>query len=135
MNIDNKKRFMKKFLTSVTTAGAFLAAAPQALALDICPTGAGDICSGLGEPEAIIKGILNFIFVVIVIVCLFYLVWGGFKWITSQGEKAGVEGARSQIINALIGLVLVFLSYIILNIVLQFFGLELSTLELPKGIQ
>ena len=126
---------MKKALATVSTAGAFLTLAPQTLALQICdPSKEGRICNQLtaGGIETIIRNVISFIFVVAVIICLFYLIWGGLRWITSQGEKAGVESARSQIINALIGLVLIFLSYIILNIVLHFFGLDITTIAFPS---
>lgn len=62
------------------------------------------------------KGI-TIAFIAAAIVALAYLIWGGFKWITSGGDKHGVEGARNQIIAAIIGLIIVFVSWIILNIV------------------
>jgi hypothetical protein len=36
--------------------------------------------------------------------------WGGFKYITSQGSPDSAKGARTTIINALIGLVIVIVS-------------------------
>ena len=37
----------------------------------------------------------------------FYLILGGFQWITSGGDKAGTEAAREKITAAFIGLAIV----------------------------
>ncbi|HUD44748.1 MAG TPA: pilin, partial [Patescibacteria group bacterium] len=66
---------------------------------------------------------------------LAYLIWGGIRWILSRGEKEGVNNARQHIINAIIGLIVIFLSYFILNVVTQvFFGTNLQNVTtLPKA--
>ncbi len=70
-------------------------------------------------------------FVVAVVIALVFLVYGGVKWITSGGDKAAVEGARNTIVAAVVGLVIVFLSYFILNIILGLFHLSLGSLTIP----
>ncbi len=59
------------------------------------------------------------------LLCLFLLIMGGIQWITSGGDKSGIEGARKRIIYALIGLVIIFSSYFIINFVGDFFNLNL----------
>lgn len=67
------------------------------------------------------------------IIALLYLLWGGFKWITSGGDTKGVEGARSHIIAAIIGLIVIFLSYLILNFVVKLLtGSDLNQLNFPS---
>lgn len=67
------------------------------------------------------------------IIALLYLLWGGFKWITSGGDTKGVEGARSHIIAAIIGLIVIFLSYLILNFVIKILtGSDLNQLVFPS---
>ena len=75
--------------------------------------------------------VVTIAFVIAVLIALFFLLWGGIKWITSGGDKGGVEAARNQIIAAVIGLIIVFLSFFILNLVLGLFGLSLFDLKLP----
>jgi hypothetical protein len=41
----------------------------------------------------------------------------------SGGDKQGLQTAREHVIAAIIGLVIVFLTYFILNFILRFFGL------------
>lgn len=53
-----------------------------------------------------------------------FLVWGGIQWITSGGDKAKVEEARSRITNALIGLAIVAAAWAIMNLVSYFFGVD-----------
>lgn len=63
---------------------------------------------------------------------LVFLVIGGVKWLTSQGEKEGVNKARETIVAAIVGLVIIFLSYLIVNFVLNLFvGVSLFNLVLP----
>jgi ABC-type Fe3+ transport system permease subunit len=44
------------------------------------------------------------------IVSLGYVVYGGFRYITSQGEPDATKSARQTIINAMIGLVIALLA-------------------------
>ena len=59
------------------------------------------------------------------LLCLFLLIMGGIQWISSGGDKSGIEGARNRIIYAIIGLVIIFSSFLIIRIVGDFFGLNL----------
>src|SRR3989304_8524989 len=78
---------------------------------------------GVGSVGGIINAVITLRFVVAVLVALAFLIFGGIKWITSGGDKAGVEAARNMIVAALVGLVIVFLAYFIINFVMNFFGL------------
>jgi hypothetical protein len=74
-------------------------------------------------------------FIVAVIIALFFLIYGGIKWIMSGGDKAALETARNTIIASIIGLVLVFSSFFILNITLNFFGLPNATrFDIPSFV-
>lgn len=81
-----------------------------------------------------ISGIITILFIIAVIVAIFFLVWGGIKWIMSSGDKAKVESARNTIIGGIIGLIFVFLAYFIVQVVAGLFGISISNLTLPKLI-
>lgn len=135
---------MKKVAAFITSTATFLATAPYLYAqsnsksLDPCQSGNANsgalkaACAGkdlnLGQ---VLGFIITMVFVVAVLVALLFLIWGGIKWITSGGDKGGVEAARNQIIAAIIGLIIVFLAFFILNLVLGLFGLSLFNLQLP----
>ena len=100
-----------------------------------CPTGSFSILCNVSFQRLLSNGI-NLIFAVAAILALVFLIMGGIKWLTSQGEKEGVNKARETIVAAVVGLVIIFLSYLIVNFVLSLFvGVSLSNLQLPKLTQ
>jgi hypothetical protein len=58
-----------------------------------------------------------------IFVCLFMLILAGFSWMTSQGDKQKLASARQRIAMAIIGLIVVFTSFILINIIYTFFNL------------
>ena len=88
-------------------------------------------------------GILFFIFTIIFLreiderifglgLTLVFLIVGGIKWVVSGGDKAKVESARGTIIAAIIGLIIVFLSFFIIQILFNLFGIgSIQELETP----
>ncbi|MGB9707134.1 MAG: hypothetical protein ACPL1D_00030 [Microgenomates group bacterium] len=67
---------------------------------------------GGGDPFMGLSTIFSFGLRMILIVAgfflLVYLFWGGFDWITSEGEKEKVAKAQQKITSAVIGLILIF---------------------------
>ena len=74
---------------------------------------------------AIVSGLINVILIVAAIVFFFILVIGGIRWITSGGDKANTEAARNQITAALVGLVIVFAAWAIIQLLQTFFGISI----------
>jgi len=64
-----------------------------------------------------IKTWYNFIIGAIGILATVMIMYGGLKWLTSRGNSAVIGDAKEKIFSALIGLILVFLSYTILYLV------------------
>ena len=73
----------------------------------------------------IVGGFINLLLLLAAIVFFFILVIGGIRWITSGGDKANTETARNQITAALVGLVIVFAAWAILQLIQVFFGITL----------
>lgn len=65
----------------------------------------------------IIVNLLSWAFTFAGIICLIFVIFGGFKFLTSGGEKEKVEEGRKTITWALIGLVIIFLSFAIVRLV------------------
>lgn len=61
----------------------------------------------------IVQALLNFSGVV----ALFFVILAGFKFITSSGDPKQVEGARQTLTYAIIGLVVILLSFFIINLI------------------
>lgn len=73
----------------------------------------------------IVSAGIQLLLVIAAIVFFFILVLGGVKWITSGGDKAKTEGARNQITAALVGLVIVFAAWAIIQLIETFFGIDI----------
>lgn len=61
------------------------------------------------------------------VVALFLIILGGFKLMTSGGDPKGVEGARKTITWAIIGLIVVLLSFGIVKFISLITGLDCLT--------
>lgn len=133
---------MKKVIGTTLGLVTSLAVALPAFAgesINPCPKGQGggtnfgSLCDlNADKLGTVISGIVTILLIAATIIALFFLIFGGIRWVTSGGDKAKVESARNTIIAAIIGLVIAFLAYFILTLVLSFFGLSLSNLTLPK---
>ena len=67
---------------------------------------------------------LNLAFLAAIILTFLLLLWGGFQWITSAGDKSKIQAARKRIYFAVIGLVVVFLSIFIISVIGAVFGID-----------
>lgn len=81
---------------------------------------------------SIISALIRGAMVVAAVIFFFMLVIGGIKWIASGGDKAQTESARNQITAALVGLVIVFAAWAIVQLIATFFGgLDIFNLTIP----
>jgi len=84
----------------------------------------------------IVAAAILLILIIAAVVFFFMLVIGGVRWITSGGDKAQTEAARGQITAALVGLVIIFAAWAIIQLVGIFFGFNvLGSLQLPSAAQ
>ncbi len=93
------------------------------------------------DPEGVfftgdlVSAIIRILFMIAVIFFMFQFLMGGIQWILSEGDKAKLEKARSQVQYSIIGLVVVFSLSVILYLLGRFFGiqgLENFTLQFPR---
>lgn len=69
----------------------------------------------------VLSGLLNITLYIAVFLAFYYLVWGIFAYIMASGKKEELGKARARITWALIGLIIVFLSYFIARFVSEAF--------------
>lgn len=79
------------------------------------PTGAGAISNFLSR-------LISLIYIVAAIFLIFFIIWGAWDWMTSEGDKEKLQSARNKILNALIGIVLFAAAYALIQILGQFTG-------------
>jgi TRAP-type C4-dicarboxylate transport system permease small subunit len=56
-----------------------------------------------------------------VILCLIYFIWGGINWMMSEGDKQKLNQARQKLVYSIIGLGVVFMSFLMINVFYWFF--------------
>lgn len=79
-----------------------------------------------------ISNILTMAFIAAGLMTTFSLLTGGLQWITSGGDKAGIEAARNKIIHSLVGLIIVVSSWaLITQVIFPFLGLSFPEIKLP----
>lgn len=83
------------------------------------PLGASTFVDFLSNLTRWLLGLVGFL-------AMLALVWGGIRMIISFGNEQGVEKAKEIIKWAVIGLVLVILSYAIIRIVSGFLGIKIG---------
>jgi hypothetical protein len=103
------------------TLAAFLLFAPVfasttfALTDPGCPTGIN--CTKDTDLNKFILRIINIILGVTLAIDVLFLIIGGFFYITSAGNEERASKGKTTVINAIIGLVIIVLSYVIANVV------------------
>lgn len=84
-----------------------------------CPADTGVRCSE-GSIASIFRLIINWALAIAFIAAVIILIYGGFLYITSAGNTESATKGKTAIINALIGIVIIVLSYVIVQIVYRF---------------
>jgi uncharacterized membrane protein len=72
-----------------------------------------------GSLGSIAKTVVNLFSLLVGIVSVIMIIYGGFRYITSGGESGAVGNAKNTIIYAIIGLVIVALAQVIVHFVLN----------------
>jgi hypothetical protein len=88
----------------------------QAAQIEACQNGDGR------DLNAVFKTIVNTALYIIGALGVLMLIYGGIRYTTSAGNSKAVEGAKSTIMYAIIGIIVALLAYAIVNFVLNIFN-------------
>jgi hypothetical protein len=66
-----------------------------------------------------IAKVLNVLSLIVGVVAVIMIIVGGFRYVTSAGNPEGTKGARSTILYAIVGLIVVALAQAVVRFVLQ----------------
>lgn len=80
-------------------------------------TGTGLNCNAGQDVNSLIKTVINWLLGIAFGVAVLFLIIGGFWYITSAGNEETAEKGKNTAINAIIGIVMIILSYVIVNVV------------------
>lgn len=104
--------------------------------------GGGTLCPGgqystlcnlkIQQGSNIVGSILTVLLILAVILCVIFLIWGGIRWIMSNGDQAKVTSARGTITAAIVGLVIALFAFTIVSVITYFVtGQNLGNLSIP----
>lgn len=87
----------------------------------------------IGDLGSLISALVGTLLIVAALLAFFYLILGGIQWITSGGDKAGMEAARNKITHAIVGLIIVGAAWAVMLLVQNFLGITVigGALNLP----
>jgi len=101
-----------------------------ALNLDEIENVAGILVSHkFDTPAGIIVGILPYLFGVAGIILLLNIIVSGYQMMTSVGEPKVMQTAQAKITTSLIGIVIIFISFWVVQLILKFFGIGLAIIK------
>ena len=137
--------FKKKFLIIIAS---FFLLAPAAMAAGILPAaengrpgdnpctspnGCGNY--SLDDMLQVAVNVANWILGVVGSVALLFFIYGGFTLIFSGGNETTVKKGKQILIDAVIGLVIVFTSFLIIRFSMQLLGAQTidNTLHIKEG--
>ncbi len=78
-----------------------------------------DVQTGTTNINNMITTIINIFSILVGIVSVIMIIYGGFRYVTSGGDSGNVSSAKNTIIYAIIGLVIVALAQFIVQFVLD----------------
>ncbi|OGY24678.1 MAG: hypothetical protein A2Y57_00340 [Candidatus Woykebacteria bacterium RBG_13_40_7b] len=73
--------------------------------------------SHLGSLGELVSAFAGLLYPIAGFLAFIYLIYGGFKYLTARDDPKAVEGARGTITSAIIGLIIVLVSYIIIKVI------------------
>ncbi|MDD2822583.1 MAG: hypothetical protein PHQ59_00745 [Candidatus Daviesbacteria bacterium] len=106
-----------------------LAANPSSVIGTITPPpGIKDLVDkgGAGGINSVLTSSIILIYQVAIVLFVFMIVFGALQWIISGGEKEKIAAAQGRITNAVIGLVILGLAWVIVSVLGNFTGIKVG---------
>lgn len=126
---------LNKLISVISTAAAMTMLYPTTVmaqnTINLSAPGQWNSLNG-ATPGGLITNFIKLLLVVAALMFFIMLVVGGIQWIMAGGDKTGAENARKRITAALVGLVIVFVAWAIVNLVKILFGVDILNLTIPS---
>lgn len=75
--------------------------------------------AGACDFNCVLRKVVNIISVIVGVIAVIMIIYGGFRYVTSGGKQESVTTAKNTLLYAIIGLVIVALAQVIVRFVLQ----------------
>lgn len=111
--------FLPAFLVMTTSVKDANAQGLIGSFVNSCPRETGIRCSE-GTLASVFRLIINWALAISFLAAVVYLIVGGFMYITASGNTEAAGKGKTAVMNALIGLVIISLSFVIVQVVYRF---------------
>lgn len=123
------KKIKTLLLSAIMVLGIGAVFVPQATAITVFPTcnnniaqADSEICAGKDEEaEGLIGTLVNTLLYVIGALAVVIIIAGGIMYVVSNGDQNNITKAKNIITYAIVGLIVAFCAYAIVNWVLNIF--------------
>lgn len=123
---------MKKFISVSTAIGAFFQPVSNVFAQETTISIQRPSNVRITDFGKLIGSVVGIALTIATLAAFVFLIVGGIQWITSGGDKAGVESAQHRIQAALLGLLIVFATWALFTVVGRFLGIDVFNLVIPS---
>lgn len=96
---------------------------------DSCSPVAGDVPT-IGNLSCIFQNVVQSALALAGILLFILLLSGGFRYITSGGDPKAIESAQKTLTYAVLGLVLILVSYLILVLIRELTGVDVTQFKI-----
>lgn len=80
----------------------------------------------------VIQNVVNAAMALAAAVAVIFIIYASFQYVTSAGDKEKVDNARKRITFAIIGLLVIFFAFAIVNLISTFTGVTTSQLGIGQ---
>jgi type IV secretory pathway VirB2 component (pilin) len=77
---------------------------------------------GEAAGRAFTQTAFDWIFYIAIILAVLFIMWSGIQWMTSGGDVGRIQSAKRRLLYAIIGLVIVLMSFVIVRVVITTIG-------------
>jgi len=88
--------------------------------------------NGVSFFDRLIPSLISIGFIVGIIVFVYIFISGAISWMTSGGDKGQTETARNKLMQALVGIVILFSLFAIIKLIETFFDLDLMSINITS---
>jgi len=75
--------------------------------------------AGQGTVSGLILSAINILLLIVGLLAVLFVIIGGIRYVTAHGNEEQAEGAKKTIIHAVVGIVIVVLSFVIIRIIVN----------------
>lgn len=93
--------------------------APEPISSRDLPDVIGSVTRGETSARDLARTILNFFLGFLGFLAVIMIIYGGFRYVTAGGEQEGLDNAKKIILYAIVGIIVILLSFAIVNTVLR----------------